>query len=683
MRKTLKNPLFHLGLIIRFFMLLAVMPQPALHWYVPFLDTTTQHLTFDPWKTFLAAGGSDIAFPYGYAMWFAFIPLTLICKIIGASVYLGYGLTLLGFDLALLFILRLLFKTTDKFLLATYWLSPIILFSTYWLGLNDLIPITLLCAALYFTKEKKLIQAGIFCGLAISAKLSMILAIPFFAIYLFRNRALRSLLLPYINSLSAITLALGLPFVVSHDALFMLTHNPEMGKIYQLTLNIGETTLIYLLPMVYLLMLYLAWHVRRINFELLNLLFGLSFFLVVLLTPASPGWFIWAMPLLILYQASRGSTAILLVGIFSSLFIAINFLTTQNPLILGNHFADTFAINLNQFLGMHGIAYLHTIFLALGVVLVVRIWQELIKANEYFRLSRKPFVVGIAGDSGSGKDTLSACIQNLFGQHSVTAISGDDYHLWDRQKPIWQVMTHLNPRANDLERYTQDLMALSNGKTIYSRHYNHENGKMTRPYKVKSNDFIIASGLHALSLPMMRNCYDLTIYLDINEDLRRYFKIQRDVNLRGHSLEKVLVSLNTREEDSKKFVKPQIVHADLVMSLQPIHPRILEAMDDSRPVRLKLSVSSRRGLNEESLVKALVGICGLHVDMEMNSDNNEVQLTVEGETTADDIAFAAKRLFPLMHEFLDAIPRWEDGVRGLMQLITLSHINQSLSERLL
>ena len=41
-------------------------------------------------------------------------------------------------------------------------------------------------------------------------------------------------------------------------------------------------------------------------------------------------------------------------------------------------------------------------------------WREAIVNNDYFRLSRKPFSIGIAGDSGSGKDTLVNSYIDLF-----------------------------------------------------------------------------------------------------------------------------------------------------------------------------------------------------------------------------------------------------------------------------
>jgi hypothetical protein len=206
---------------------------------------------------------------------------------------------------------------------------------------------------------------------------------------------------------------------------------------------------------------------------------------------------------------------------------------------------------------------------------------------------------------------------------------------------------------------------------------------MSHPVRIHSNDFIVASGLHALHLPILRNCCDLKIYLDIDEGLRRHFKVQRDVYQRGHSVEKVITSIEKREADAVKFVRPQAAHADLLLSLKPIHPRLLKDLGARTPLRFKLGVRSREGFHEQSLTRVLVGVCGLHVDMTISEDNSEVELVIEGETTGDDIALAVRTLFPEMHEFLDTAPRWRDGVEGLMQLVTLSHINQALSKRLI
>jgi hypothetical protein len=169
--------------------------------------------------------------------------------------------------------------------------------------------------------------------------------------------------------------------------------------------------------------------------------------------------------------------------------------------------------------------------------------------------------------------------------------------------------------------------------------------------------------------------------LDIDEGLRQHFKLSRDVHQRGHSVEKVLSSFEKRAPDSVRFIRPQATHADLVLSLQPIHPRILEDLNGKDLLRFKLVARSCHGLNELFLTRVLVGICGLHVDMVISSDAAEVVLTIEGETSSQDIALAAQMICPRVFEFLDIHPKWQDGVMGLMQLITLSHINQAITKR--
>ncbi len=673
MKKLLSHPLFLLGLLIRILALVWIQPKASVEWYAPFLELSTAQFKLDPWQTYLSQGGQSNAFPYGYVMWIALLPLTLLCKFIGVPVVFAYGATLLAADLTLLLILRRMIPGHDPQLLATYWLSPIVILASYYLGLNDLIPVLLLVLALHHTKRLQLFAAGMYCAAAISAKLSMLLAVPFFVIYLVRNRALRNRLLDFFKGALLVFVVVGLPFLFSQAGMQMLFNNPEMDKAYRLALRFDSTTVIYVLPLAYMVMLYFFWRVRRINFDLFNALMGLGFLLVVLLTPASPGWFIWIVPVLIFYQSVSGKIAIALCATFGAFFVLCNL-----PAV-----PEGFWLHQLGIINSANSALLHTILMAIGIVLAMRIWRETVSSNDYFRFSRKPIVIGIAGDSGAGKDTLAESLQGLLGKHSVAHLSGDDYHLWDRHKPMWQVMTHLNPMANDLENYANDLIALSDGKSILSRHYDHTTGKMSHPHRVQSNDFIIASGLHALYLPVLRDCYDLSIYLDIDEDLRRFYKLQRDVLERGHTVERVLSSIEKRESDSNRFVRPQAHHASLVMSLLPIHSQCLTGELGGEKPRVKLLVRAKNGLNELSLLRVLVGICGLHVDMKQDHEADEIAMTIEGESTAEDMAMAARILFPRMNDFLDLQPVWKDGALGLMQLFALAHIDQALNKRLI
>ena len=428
-------------------------------------------------------------------------------------------------------------------------------------------------------------------------------------------------------------------------------------------------------------MIYIGWRIKRLNFNLFRVIIGITFLLIVLMTPASPGWFIWSIPFLVQNQANSDRYAILLITLFSFLYILSTLLVTP----LQTYNGETFLLDqfLENYFGLNQnySSFVYTCMFATGIILILRIWREEVNRSNYFRLSRKPFILGIAGDSGAGKDVFSDSLLELFGEHSVVKLSGDDYHLWDRKKPMWKVMTHLNPLANDLERYSNDLIDLSDGKSIEISRYDHETGIKKSREKLNSNDFIIASGLHTLYLPMLRHYINLKIFLDIDEKLRRYFKIKRDVLQRNHSIESVMSSIKKREIDSEKFIKSQLNFADIVFRLMPEDSRVLDDINNNDDINLKLSFKTKPGFNELSLNRVLVGICGLRVDMDINDDGSEIEIIVEGDVKSEDIEIAAKILCPDVFKFLTINPKWNDGMLGVMQLITISFTNQSLTKR--
>jgi uridine kinase len=682
MKALFSSPLFIVGLAVRVTLIILATPTPMKEWYVPFLNVSTEHFALDPWGVWLNHAGSSVAFPYGYAMWLTFVPLILLCKLFALPLAYGYGSTLLVADFALLHLLRRLVPGRDLALLATYWLSPIVILASYGLGFNDLVPVLFLALSLTFVRETRPTFAGLACMLAVSAKLSMVLALPFFFIYLLHSRVLKKFLPQLLKGIAFGAVFSIFPMLLSSGGLQMIFSNPELEKVFRLSFGVGGNNEVYIIPLVYFLMLYAAGRIRRLNFELFSAMLGLAFLLVVLMTPASPGWFIWVVPLLVTYQIRGDRVAIMLTTVFAALYVVTNILISQHAFATLPNSLLTGVFHWSSLSSGHAISLLHTIMVAAGASLALRILRDTVSRNDYFRLSQAPFVIGIAGDSGAGKDTFADAIKGLFGSHSVTMLSGDDYHLWDRQKPMWQVMTHLNPRANDLQQFADDLVALIDGKSIQSRHYDHQSGRRGHPGSIDSNDIIIASGLHTLYLPILRECYGLSVYLDMDERLRKHFKLQRDVGHRGHTTEKVLETLAKREPDSIRFIKSQAHHADLVLSLRPVDPRMLEELDEKRPLRLKLVARSSRGLNEMSLTRVLVGICGLHVDMVPSTDGIAGEITIEGETSAADIAQATQIICPRILEFLDTQPKWRDGVMGLMQLITLSHINQALTRRI-
>jgi uridine kinase len=303
-----------------------------------------------------------------------------------------------------------------------------------------------------------------------------------------------------------------------------------------------------------------------------------------------------------------------------------------------------------------------------------------VRRNDFFRLSRRPLAVGIAGDSGTGKDTFASSIAGLFGHDSTTLISGDDYHRWDRSAPMWKMITHLDPRGNDLGRFTRDVLVLLDGKPVTSRHYDHQTGRFRRAASVAKNDVVVVSGLHTLLIDSVRQQLDLSVYLDMDEALRTFFKVRRDVNQRGRPLEYVLDSISKRLPDADMFVKPQSQRADIVFSLGVADPLNIERCVAKNDYRL--NVTMRAGVSAEALVHTLIGLCGMHVESSPLGQDGLVTMSIEGELGQEDVALAAEKLRPVMDDLLAWRPRWESGMLGVMQLVFLSHVYHVLQRRL-
>ncbi len=197
---------------------------------------------------------------------------------------------------------------------------------------------------------------------------------------------------------------------------------------------------------------------------------------------------------------------------------------------------------------------------------------------------RGPIMLGLAGDSAAGKTTMSRGIEAVLGPERVTRICADDYHRFDRRARAELGITPLSPDANYVDILEQHLQLLALGMPILKPVYDHSTGTFGAPVYVEPRDFVVIEGLLPLSTRAMRDVLDVRVYLDPEEDLRRRWKVQRDCSRRGYAPEQVLAEMERREPDSAAFIRPQRVHADIVVRFH----RHGEATDDRLGARLVL-----------------------------------------------------------------------------------------------
>ncbi|HEU4511609.1 MAG TPA: phosphoribulokinase [Nocardioidaceae bacterium] len=185
----------------------------------------------------------------------------------------------------------------------------------------------------------------------------------------------------------------------------------------------------------------------------------------------------------------------------------------------------------------------------------------------------RPVMLAIAGDSASGKTTLTKGLVEAIGEDRCTSICVDDYHKYDRAERKDLPFTPLHPDCNYIDIMEQHLQLLALGRPILKPVYDHATGTFTRPEYIEPKEFVIIEGLHPLSTKLTRACFDVRVFLDPPEEIRRGWKIQRDTGKRGYTVEQVLAELERREPESEAFIRPQRRHADIVVRFAPIASR--------------------------------------------------------------------------------------------------------------
>jgi len=202
-----------------------------------------------------------------------------------------------------------------------------------------------------------------------------------------------------------------------------------------------------------------------------------------------------------------------------------------------------------------------------------------------------PIVIGVAADSGCGKSTFMRRLTSIFGGDVVGPLGGgfdnggwetntlvsdlttviclDDYHLNDRNGRKESGLTALNPLENNFDLMYEQVKALKNGESVSKPIYNHVNGTLDTPETIEPTPIIIFEGLHPMHDDRVRDLLDFSLYLDISPDVKLNWKIQRDMEERGHSLESIMASIEARKPDFDAYIDPQKKLSDMIIEVLP------------------------------------------------------------------------------------------------------------------
>lgn len=653
--------------------------------FIPFVNYYVLSGFRDPYQHFVSVGRLDL-FPYNPLMLYALtVPRALFTAFLPGgveSVTFGhlfvFRLPLLLGDLTLLGALLHWFPRQWRQVLLLYWCNPVVAYICYWHGQLDIIPTALFMLALVSLRQERFRSAALWYGIALATKSHLLAAAPFWFIYVAQKRGLREALQSLGLSLGVFA-ALLFPFC-AHPAFRQMVFGTEEGRrLLAFRIPVGDGQGILVAPFVIVLLGFRFFSYPKRNWDLFLVYMNLVFAALVLLVPPRPAYILWSTPFFItvLCRQHRQYSlpyTVLTLGYFLSFLLGpqsdlLDSLRLLSPTLADRQQALVTALpeawpSLSFTVFQAGLA---------GVTLSTYLFG--VRSNTVYRERNRPVLIGLAGDSGSGKDTLTRGIEQLIGTAQLEVIPGDDYHKWPRGHEAWKRFSHLDVRANNLHQQVEHALDLVSEKTIYKVHYDHTTGKFTEEQAVQPKPFILFQGLHSLSLLQLRALYDLRVFLDPEEDVRRLWKVKRDKQERGYSTEQVLAQLDRRDADRQKYILAQRELADLIFSWRSVAP-LTPGDYDSDPA-LGLHVRALNSFDFSGLVELTEGTGLRVVAYEPFLDGHWQELTLEGTATAGELAALAAQLIPNPDELSGELV-FQDGLDGCAQLLFLICLSSRL-----
>ena len=177
-------------------------------------------------------------------------------------------------------------------------------------------------------------------------------------------------------------------------------------------------------------------------------------------------------------------------------------------------------------------------------------------------------LIGIAGGTGSGKTTLTRHLKEHFGPE-VTVISHDSYYKRQVGK-TYEERTHTNydhPDAFDTDLLIRHLQELKAGHTIQCPVYSYvDHNRTDETVAISPTKVIIVEGILIFQHPVLREMFDIKIFVETDADVRILRRALRDVEERGRTLQSVVTQyLTTVKPMHEQYVEPSRKYADLIV----------------------------------------------------------------------------------------------------------------------
>ncbi len=579
---------------------------------------------------------------------------------------------------------RMMNEVKRRYVAVFYYASPITIYGAYMHSQLDIIPTVWLIIALYYLTTKKnekahYVFSAFFIIIALLCKLHILAVLPLIFLYIQKRENIQKAILYFMTIF--IGVGIGIAPVCSMGFYSGVLFNSEQSVLTQVSFRFATVEMY--IPIVAVLIIYLlTFKLGFINRELFVNLCGIIFALFLALCPPMPGWYIWIVPFIAIFFANSNMDKHknIIIYVFLNMLYLLYFVFFHNRGYIDIYFLDYSMSYLkveNAFIRN----LLFTLMSGTLLYLVFSMYQIGVASNMLYKRKNIPFTIGIAGDSGSGKSMFLDIVEKTLGASNLLCIEGDGDHRWERDDKNWKKFTALDPKANYLYRQAENLRQLREGGTVQRVDYDHNIGKFTAEHKIKPKKYVVLCGLHAMYLPHIRKYLDLKIYMDTDENLRRYWKIQRDITTRGHSKKSVIESIENRMPDAEKYIYPQKQYADLIVRYfdKDLH----DCMTDNHVVKISVQLFFSLAVNVEPLMNELADF-GLHVTYDYAADMSQQVITLDADELENQTLFVDKiadNVIPQIEEISrEKFGKSVNAREGIIILVLLLLISNKMQE---
>ena len=182
-------------------------------------------------------------------------------------------------------------------------------------------------------------------------------------------------------------------------------------------------------------------------------------------------------------------------------------------------------------------------------------------------ISKKVILIGVCGGSGSGKTTLSQMLRDTYGNDGSLILYQDSYYKDQSEKFDGDggSVNFDHPDSIDFDLLQEHLKSLKLNRPVNIPHYDFATHKrISETKEVLPHPIILVDGTLILSQEKIRNCLDLSIFLDIPDNIRFERRLKRDTTERGRTLEGVKKQYDTQVRPMyDQFIDSNKKYADL------------------------------------------------------------------------------------------------------------------------